>query len=128
MTVTIAHNETKKGIELSFKGALPKELATFLRELGFKESLGTIKIWYADKHPAYENFATSLKEVLAKGEDWNTIIIQPSFTPSLENIDTNKFSVVSIYYKEKDNTQSRDYVIFESYKIVFRYGRFLLQR
>ena len=116
MELTIAYNGEKKGIELFFKEDLPKELAIFLRELGFKESLSNNKMWYADRHPAYENFATSLKETLAKGKDWKDIIVQPSFTPSLENIANNKFSVVSIYYEVDGKTKSQDYVLFDSYK------------
>ncbi|WP_346881274.1 N-6 DNA methylase [uncultured Algibacter sp.] len=118
MELTIAYNGAKKGIELFFKGELPKELAIFLRELGFKESLGNTKMWYVDKHPAYESFAISLKEVLAKGEDWRTIIIAPSFAPSLENINANKFSLVTVHYTREEKVEETNYVLFDSYKKV----------
>lgn len=118
MQLSITHNEKKKGVELLFSVELPKELATFLRELGFKESLSNSKMWYVDKHPAYETFASSLKEILDKEEDWKSAIVKPSFAPSLENIDNNKFSVVAIYYRGEQKTESNDYVVFDSYKKV----------
>lgn len=118
MQLSITHNEKKKGIELLFSEELPKELGVFLRELGFKESLSNLKMWYADEHPAYQKFATSLKEVLTKGGEWKSVVIEPSFTPSLENIDNNKFSVVAIYHRGEQKAESNDYVVFDSYKKV----------
>ena len=88
MELSITENKKKKGIELSFSEELPQKLATFLKELGFKEALRNPLKWYADAHLAYQNFATSLSEVLSNNGDWETVNIYPSFEPSLENIST----------------------------------------
>ena len=121
MKVTIAYNKEKNGIELFFTGDFPEELAIFLREVGFKESLGNKKKWYADKHPAYVNYANSLREVLAKEGDWKSVQIQPSFTASEENIDTNKFSLVTFHYRGKEKAEKVSFVVFDSYKKVATY-------
>lgn len=118
MKVTIAYNNEKNGIELFFTGEFPETLASFLRELGFKESLGNKKKWYVDKHPAYVNYATSLREVFTKGGDWRTIKVAPSFSASEENIDNNKFSVVTFNYQGKDKAEKVSFVVFDSYKKV----------
>ena len=60
MQVTITENEKKNAIELLFGENLPKEFSTFLLELGFREVLKKKNTWYADAHPAYKSFATSL--------------------------------------------------------------------
>ncbi len=49
MELSITHNENKKGIELFFSEDLPEKLMTFLRELGFKESLKDKNTWYAER-------------------------------------------------------------------------------
>ncbi|TGV03588.1 N-6 DNA methylase [Flavivirga rizhaonensis] len=118
MRLSIAYNGVKNGIELRFSEEPIKELALLIRELGFKESLSNPKMWYVANHPAYNHFTKSLKEVLDKGDDWRTVEIQPSFSPSLENIDTDKFSVVTIYYKGEEKAETQDYVLFDSYKKV----------
>ena len=71
MELSITHNENKKGIELLFSEELPEKLTAFLRELGFKESLKDKNTWYADAHPAYKSFATSLRDAFSRGEDWD---------------------------------------------------------
>ncbi len=118
MELSITENKKKKGIELSFSEELPQKLATFLKELGFKEALRNPLKWYADAHPAYQNFATSLSEVLSNNSDWETVNIYPSFKPSLENIDSNKFSVITIYFQGTEKAKQQDYVLFDSYKKV----------
>lgn len=118
MQLSITHNTDKKGIELSFSEELPKELSTFLKEIGFKESLRDTQKWYADAHPAYKKYAEELSEVIAKEEDWQNIKLNPSFKPSLENINANKFSVVTIYFRGSEKAEQQDYVLFDSYKKV----------
>jgi len=118
MELSITHNENKKGIELLFSEELPEKLTTFLRELGFKESLKDKNTWYADAHPAYKSFATSLRDAFLKGGDWETISVYPSFQPSLENIDKSKFSFVSISYRGTEKAETKDYVLFDPYKKV----------
>ncbi|WP_029209434.1 N-6 DNA methylase [Aquimarina agarilytica] len=118
MELSITENKKKKGIELSFSEELPQKLATFLKELGFKEALRNPLKWYADAHPAYQKFATSLSEVLSNNGDWETVNIYHSFKPSLENIDANKFSVITIYFQGTEKAQQQDYVLFDSYKKV----------
>lgn len=116
MELSISHNEDKKGIELFFNEELPQKLITFLRELGFKEALRDRNKWYADAHPAYKSFATSLSEVFLKGGDWQTAALYPSFEPSLENIDNSKFSFVTISYRGEEKAETKEYVLFDSYK------------
>ncbi len=118
MELSITENKKKKGIELSFSEELTKTLKTFLKEVGFKSTVRDNLIWYADAHPAYQNFATSLKEAFAKNEDWESVAIYPSFESSLENIDANKFSVITIYFQGTEKAQQQDYVLFDSYKKV----------
>ncbi len=118
MELSITHNENKKGIELLFSEDLPEKLITFLRELGFKESLKDKNTWYADAHPAYKSFATSLRDAFSRGEDWETVSVYPSFQPSLENIDKSKFSFVSISYRGAEKAETKDYVLFDPYKKV----------
>ena len=118
MELSILHNENKKGIELFFNEELPQELMIFLRKLGFKEALKDKNKWYADAHPAYKSFATSLSEVFLKGGDWQTATLYPSFEPSLESIDNSKFSLVTISYRGEEKAETKDYVLFDSYKKV----------
>ena len=118
MELSITHNENKKGIELLFSEELPEKLTTFLRELGFKESLKDKNTWYVDAHPAYKSFATSLRDAFSRGEDWETVAVYPSFQPSFENIDKSKFSFVSISYRGAEKAKTKDYVLFDPYKKV----------
>lgn len=118
MDLSITYNENKKGIELLFSEELPQKLTNFLRELGFKEALRDKNKWYADAHPAYKNFATSLNEVFSKGGDWQTAELYPSYEPSLENIDNSKFSFVTISYRGEEKAETKEYVLFDSYKKV----------
>ncbi|MGB1284363.1 MAG: hypothetical protein ACPG44_07850, partial [Polaribacter sp.] len=118
MQVTITENEEKNAIELLFSENLLKEFSTFLLELGFREVLKKKNIWYADVHPAYKSFATSLRDAFSRGEDWETVSVYPSFQPSLENIDKSKFSFVSISYRGAEKAETKDYVLFDPYKKV----------
>jgi hypothetical protein len=118
MELSITNNENKKGIELLFSEQVPQELTTFLRELGFKEVLRDKNKWYADAHPAYKSFATSLSEVFLKGGDWKTAKLYPSFEPSLENIDNSKFSFVTIHFRGQEKAEKKEYVLFDPYKKV----------
>ena len=118
MQVTITENEEKNAIELLFSENLPKEFSTFLLELGFREVLKKNNIWYADAHPAYKSFATSLRDAFSRGDDWKTVSMYPSFQPSLENIDKSKFSFVKISYRGKEKTEKDEYVLFDPYKKV----------
>lgn len=118
MQVTITENEEKNAIELLFSENLPKEFSTFLLELGFREVLKKKNIWYADAHPAYKRFATSLRDEFSRGDDWKTVSMYPSFQPSLENIDKSKFSFVTISYRGKEKAEKDEYVLFDPYKKV----------
>ena len=114
----IKHNNEKKGIELHFSNELPKGLAEYLLSIGFKQSHKDSLKWYASEHPAFNNFASSLKEVLSKDGDFSTIKLKPSFSPSKENIDHNKFSYVTISYLKDDKEDQDSYVLFDSYKSI----------
>lgn len=118
MQVSITHNEEKKGLELLFSKEPTKELAIFLREVGFKEFLTNSKMWYADLHPAYVEYAITLRKIFNIEGDWRTIELRPSFASSLEHIDNNKFSLVTIYYNGEEKAATQDYVLFDSYKKV----------
>ncbi len=118
MQLSITENEKKNGIELLFSENLPKEFSTFLRELGFKEHNNEKNKWYADAHPAYKSFATSLAMAFSNGDDWQTVNVYPSFQPSLENIDNSKFSFVTISYRGEQKAEKDEYVLFDSYKKV----------
>ncbi|AGC75295.1 hypothetical protein LX97_00003 [Nonlabens dokdonensis] len=118
MQLTITENEEKGGIELLFSENLPKKFSTFLVEIGFREVLKKRNIWYADAHPAYKSFATSLRDTFSRGDDWKTVNLYPSFEPSLENIDKSKFSYVTISYRGKEKAEKDEYVLFDSYKKV----------
>ena len=118
MQVTITENEEKNAIELLFSENLPKEFSTFLLELGFREVLKKKNTWYADAHPAYKSFATSLGDAFSRGDDWKTVSMYPSFQPSLENIDKSKFSFVTISYRGKEKAEKNEYVLFDPYKKV----------
>ncbi len=118
MQLTITENEDKGAIELLFSKNLPKEFSTFLLELGFRKVLKKKNIWYADAHPAYKSFATSLARSFSNGDDWQKVSVYPSFEPSLENINKGKFSFVAISYRGEEKTQKAEYVLFDSYKKV----------
>jgi hypothetical protein len=118
MQLTITENEDKGAIELLFSENLPKEFSTFLLELGFRKVLKKKNIWYADAHPAYKSFATSLARSFSNGDDWQKVSVYPSFEPSLENINKGKFSFVVISYRGEEKTQKAEYVLFDSYKKV----------
>lgn len=118
MQVTITENEEKNAIELLFSENLPNEFSTFLLELGFREVYKKKNIWYADAHPAYKSFATSLRDAFSRGDDWKTVSMYPSFQPSLENIDKSKFSFVTISYRGKEKAEKDEYVLFDPYKKV----------
>ncbi|GAK75668.1 hypothetical protein JCM19296_1260 [Nonlabens ulvanivorans] len=118
MQVTITENEEKNAIELLFSENLPKEFSTFLLELGFREVFKKKNTWYADAHPAYKSFATSLRDAFSRGGDWKTVLMYPSFQPSLENIDKSKFSFVTISYRGKEKAEKNEYVLFDPYKKV----------
>ncbi len=116
MKVTIAYNNKKNEIELFFMGEFPSDLGVYLKRLGFKVSPTNSKKWHAEKHLAYVNFATSLKEAFATDGDWEVTKVSPSFEATLENINENKFSVVTIHFKGDKKVQQASYVVFDSYK------------
>jgi hypothetical protein len=118
MQLAITENEKKNGIELLFSENLPKEFSTFLRELRFREHNKVKNKWYADAHPAYKSFATSLAMAFSNGDDWLTVNVYPSFQLSLENIDKGKFSFVTISYRGEEKAEKDEYVLFDSYKKV----------
>ena len=128
MQLKIVKNEKKKGIELHFIDELPKGLPEHLLAIGFKQSHKEPLKWYASQHPAFDSFATSLKGALSNEGGFNTIELRPSFSPSQENIDHNKFSYITISYKKGGNKYQNNYVLFDSYKsiatlIATQYGK-----
>ena len=122
MTVEVTYNQEKERDELLFSDELTKETETFLKEkIGLNQHFRNPKKWLGVNHPAYRTFIQELKTALLKGQSIESIELQPSFSPSEENIDHNKFSYVTISY-EKDGTIEYDnYVVFDSYKKVAGY-------
>ncbi|WP_029209540.1 SAM-dependent methyltransferase [Aquimarina agarilytica] len=118
MNLEVVKNSVKNRLELKFQEELPKALAIYLKEVGFKESFSSTKEWYADLHPAYMTYANDLKEAITNGDSWEAIPLRPSFSSSLENIDQNKFSVVTFCFNTSDGTREESYVVFDSYKKV----------
>ncbi len=118
MKVEVILNDAKRGVELLFSEELPKGLANRLKEVGFKQGFKEPLKWYAPQHPAFINYAKELKEALLKDEAFLSIHIQPSFDPSEENIDHNKFSYVTISFNKDKNKEQDSYVLFDSYKTI----------
>lgn len=128
MNVEVSLNDQKRGVELLFSNDLPKEYALLLTEYGYKQGFRESLKWYAPLHPAYVNYAHALKEALLKGEEFSSVKIEPSFTPSEENIDHNKFSYVTLSYKKGETIKYDNYLLFDSYKkvataIATQYGK-----
>ena len=128
MKLEISFSQKPKGVELLFSEELPKELAHRLKAYGFKKGFLVPLKWTAAQHHAYITYAGELKEVLLKKRDALSVLITPSFQPSEENIDHNKFSYVTISYTKDGNKQQDNYVVFDSYlkvatAIATDYGR-----
>ena len=128
MKLEVHLNDEKNGVELLFSQGLPIALYERLLELGFKYSFHESLKWYAPRHPAYVGYANALRQALFDGKDFLSVPIRPSFTPSEENIDQNKFSYVSIYFNKNGEVKRESYVVFDSYKkvaadIANRFGR-----
>ncbi len=109
-------DNNKNNIELTFSQTPDKKLATYLTELGFKHSSKNENLWIVDAHPAYENYAQALQSAFQENQDWQTVLIYPSFESNIQNIDDNKFSFVTIHFRGKEKAEKQDYVLFESYK------------
>ena len=118
MQVTLKKNPSKNGIEFHFSQALSKSEIFRLTALGLTKKKDPPNTWWARNHPAYEKFAEDLQTALAKKESLVDIEVQPSFEPSKENIDHNKFSYATISYRKGDRTQHDNYVIFDSYRAI----------
>lgn len=118
MTATVKINLNKKRVELQFDELPVKELVSYLKEIGFKESFSDDKHWYGDNHPAYINYAKGIEEVYAKGGDWKSLSLAPSFDANQSNINSNKFSLVIFILKSNDEDIEESFVLFDSYKKV----------
>lgn len=118
MKVEVSLNDEKRGVELLFSEELPNGLADRLKEFGFKQGFRQPLKWYAPQHPAYINYANELKEALLKDRAFLSVDIQPSFAPTEENIDHNKFSYVTISYNDGVGKEQSSYVVFDSYKAI----------
>ncbi len=118
MKVEVTLNDAKRGVELLFSEELPKGLANRLKEVGFKQGFREHLKWYAPQHPAFITYAEELKEALLKEEAFLSVDIQPSFEPSEENIDHDKFSYVTISFSKEKNKEQDSYVLFDSYKTI----------
>ena len=118
MKVDIAYNEKKKGIELIFSEKLSAEQTEYLETIGFKQAFHTPLKWYVSKHPSYKQFAEDLKIALKKGAPIESVLLTPSYEPSIANIDKSKFSLVTIYYQIDDEVIAKEFVVFDPYKNV----------
>ena len=118
MKVTVSLNEKKQGVELLFRELLAKALSNRLKELGFKQGYNQSLKWYAPKHPAYISYARNLKEALLKEEPLENVPIHPSYHPTEENIDHNKFSYVTLSFGTKEALKQSSYVVFDPYKAI----------
>ena len=128
MELEISYNDEQKGIELLFDQDPPQSLADRLIELGLKKGFRVPLKWTVKRHPAYSTYAGELKEALLKKRDYLNVQIHPSFKPTEENIDHNKFSYVTISYQEGGNTKQENFVVFDSFKkvaeaIATQYGK-----
>ncbi len=118
MKVDLAYNEKKKGIELIFSEKLSAEQTEYLETIGFKQAFHTPLKWYVSKHPSYKQFAEDLKIALKKGAPIESVLLTPSYKPSIANIDKSKFSLVTIYYQIDDEVIAKEFVVFDPYKNV----------
>lgn len=128
MQLEYSFNEEHDGIELHFKEEPSAKQKAHLKESGFKEGFHQPLKWWAKRHPAFVTFAEELKKTLLKGDPFTSVLIQPSFYPSQENIDHNKFSYVTITYLKDGVPEQESYVIFDPWKVVAkavatRYGK-----
>lgn len=114
-SVEIVHNRVKNGIELYFKKPLSLKEADHLKQSGFEQAFQQPLKWWAKQHPAFIHFAEALKVAILKQTPITDVLLQPSFTPSQENIDLNKFSFVTL---KGDSFNPESYVIFDPYKVV----------
>lgn len=118
MKLKVTIDAIKNRTVLSFLEAPEEELATFLRRFGYRESFSITNMWYSKRHPVYQNFANALSNAFENKEEWKTIPLTPSFNTSLENIENNKFSIVTIRFNGKDRAKKESYVLFDTYKKV----------
>lgn len=118
MQLEYSFNEEHDGIELHFKEEPSEKEKAHLKESGFKEGFHQPLKWWVKRHPAFVTFAEELKETLLKGDPFTSVLIQPSFYPSQENIDHNKFSYVTITYLKGGVPEQESYVIFDPWKVV----------
>lgn len=120
MQVDVSHNDEKNGIELLFSEKLPKEAADYLERLGFTQTRTQNLKWCVKHghHPAYNKYAKDLKEALSKGKPFSSVNIEPSFSPSEENIDHDKFSYVTISFLKGVDIEQESFIVFDSFKRV----------
>ncbi|MDN5201175.1 N-6 DNA methylase [Fulvivirgaceae bacterium BMA10] len=122
MTVEVTYNQEKERDELLFSEELSKETETFLKEkIGLNQHFRNPKKWLGVNHPSYRTYIKELKSALLKEKPIESVELQPSFSPSEENIDNNKFSYVTISYNKDGTTEYDNYVVFDSYKKVAGY-------
>ncbi|MEO9870385.1 MAG: N-6 DNA methylase [Ekhidna sp.] len=118
MQVDISYNEDKNGIELLFSEKLSKNLSTYLKDVGFKETYKQPLKWTATRTPAYVKYGNDLKDVLSEGKSFQEVVIYPSYPPSEENIDHNKFSYVTITFLKEEDEGQESFIVFDPYKRV----------
>ncbi len=118
MQVDVSYNDEKNGIELLFSEKLPEDISIYLKGIGFKDTFKKPLKWYVTQHPAYKKYAEDLKEALANGKPFKSVLIQPSYSPSEENIDHNKFSYVTISFLTDGAKEQESFVVFDPYKRV----------
>lgn len=116
MTLTITENNTKNRTALRFSGQPDKELASFLRVLGFRESSSTANLWSTNSQPALNRFAHALKKALMNEKDWRAIPIKPSFEATIENLNQSKYHIVTIHNIDKGTKQEDSYLVFDTYR------------
>ena len=116
MTISVTHNKEKGGLEITFSENLPEHFSEHLMTLGFKKVRSKSQTWYVRFSPAYENYIKELVATFENQEDPFGVLLKPSYEPSLDNIDHNRFSRVTITYRdEKVQIEKKiHYVVFDA--------------
>ncbi len=132
MKLEFSVNEEKKGIELYFDEELSVTQQQRLRELGFRRAKDFHAIgfrtqkqdlvkWYIKDHPAYREYAENLQKALDQNHPpIEEVAIYPSYKASEDHIKNNRFSIVTIRFKEGESYQEDHYVVFDQFVRIAR--------
>ncbi len=116
--VEIIYNEAKNGIELLFKEPVSDTDAEHLKASGFAQAQQEPLKWWAKQHPAFVHFAKKLYQALLKNAAIDSVLIQPSFHPSEDNLDKNRFSLVTLRYSKGTEEVEENHIVFDPFKVV----------